>query len=117
MNGLSGADAAPGADPDRDGRANLIEYSLGSDPTLASTAGEGLTLAADGPGRWIVRYPRNRQAAGITAVVENSSDLTTWTALPGVPVVESSTETLERLALGFDSAAARVFVRLRLELP
>ena len=117
LNGLSGADAAPGADPDRDGRANLIEYSLGSDPTLASTAGEGLTLAADGPGRWIVRYPRNRQAAGITAVVENSSDLTTWTALPGVPVVESSTETLERLALGFDSAAARVFVRLRLELP
>ncbi len=117
LNNLSGANAAFGADPDADGRPNLHEYSVGSDPTRAEWAGDDLSLTTDRPGHWIARYPRNRAAAGITTIVENSSDLVTWTTLTGTPTVESTTATLERLALGFDSSAPRLFVRLRVGMP
>jgi pectate lyase len=117
LNNLSGAAAAFGADPDADGRPNLLEYSLGTDPTRSEAAGEDLTLTTDRPGHWIARYSRNRAAAGITTSVENSSDLAIWTSLSGTPTVESTTATLERLALGFDSSAPRLFIRLRVRQP
>ena len=117
LNNLSGANAAFGADPDNDGRPNLLEYSVGSDPARAEWAGDDLSLTTDRPGHWIARYPRNREAAGITTLVENSSDLVTWTTLTGTPTVESTTAALERLALAFDSSAPRLFVRLRVVLP
>jgi hypothetical protein len=106
-----------GEDLDADGRPNLLEYSLGTEPTRSEAAGEDLTLTTDRPGHWIARYSRNRAAAGITTIVENSSDLAIWTSLSGTPTVESTTATLERLALGFDSSAPRLFIRLRVSQP
>ena len=35
--GLSGADAEPDADSDQDGKPNLLEYAMGTDPTQADT--------------------------------------------------------------------------------
>jgi pectate lyase len=115
--GLSGGAAAATADPDGDALPNLVEYAFGLDPTIADGADMSLRLSSSGAGQWTVRYPQNRQMTGVTAVVESSPDLVTWTALPGTPVVESSTSTQDQLALVFTSAAPRLFVRLRVSQP
>jgi fibronectin-binding autotransporter adhesin len=44
---LTGNDALPGADPDGDGVANLLEFMLNADPTDPASTGKSTFLAAD----------------------------------------------------------------------
>jgi len=84
--GIVSPDNEPGADPDKDGIANLVEYVLqGGDPSV-STAGILPTLDASGA-NFIFTYFRRTAATGTTQTFEYSTTLGagSWTpvAIPG----------------------------------
>lgn len=137
--GLTGANAAPAADPDADGLSNLLEYALNLNPT-ASDAGSAALPAATvalrpyGSEKYLsIRFTRVPLATDITYVVEGSSDLASWTAVatgtggaalggPGVVSDDGSTtaahtvEVRDTVSPGSDSASRR-FLRLRITQP
>jgi hypothetical protein len=66
------------ADPDNDGALNLLEYAVGSDPTIS---GGGKILSANfSGGHFVVNFNRNASATDISYSVETSSDLGSWVA-------------------------------------
>ena len=76
-NSLIGDDALLLSDPDRDGRSNLLEFYMGSNPSssldspiVATTAGTTFSMT----------YQRAKGLANISAVVEWTTDLslTSW---------------------------------------
>ena len=117
---FAGAEGEAAADPDGDTLPNLVEYALGLRPDEPDPGPGALRLSAlgaAGSGDWSVRYTRSRQATGIASVVETSTDLLSWSALAGTPVVESQTATQDLLVLTFASPAPRLFLRLRVTQP
>lgn len=81
--GLSGASAAPGADPDGDRRTNLEEYAFGGDPSDPSSAGmpPRPRLAS---GALQIEFRRRLGATDTIYVPEFSGDLVHWRG-PGAP--------------------------------
>jgi uncharacterized delta-60 repeat protein len=98
--GLSGAAAAPDADPDDDGLASGIEFVLSGNPTLpASSSLPALTTSG---GNVVITFPRDdaSEVNGMTLTVESGTDLVSWPAVftigpntaassPGVTIVEN----------------------------
>ncbi|MES2476399.1 MAG: autotransporter-associated beta strand repeat-containing protein [Verrucomicrobiota bacterium] len=90
-NGLAGADAAVGADPDKDGYNNLGEFILGGQPNPANAnAGstpQGPTVTASG-GNHIFAFRRSQVSgtqAGLTVNYEYGNTLVGWATAPSVP--------------------------------
>lgn len=104
--GLAPADRDPGDDPDKDGKPNIVEFALDSNPALGSARGKvfvktatvggtpgvltltaavrsGASFAADGNNRKAVVA-----ADGLTYVVEAANTLLDW----GTPVVGEVTD-------------------------
>lgn len=91
-NGLSGDNALRSADPDADGLSNLLEYALGTSPTVSDAgdaytlgrSGNFLTLAFDHPGD-----------PSLTYQIEATNDLSTpWQIVHTyAPFVTAGTET------------------------
>lgn len=70
------------ADPDGDGRSNLFEYALGTNPRKTGSTFPITILPAHGPvGQWLLSYREVKDADlwGLNYTVEGSSDLETWT--------------------------------------
>lgn len=72
-NGL--ADTSRGADPERDGLANLAEYFMGLDPSLSDS---GTTFARSG-GSLVLDYRRSKTTTGVTGTVKWHPDAVTAT--------------------------------------
>ena len=94
-----------GADPDKDGRDNLIEYGMGSDPTSAdfgdATTVESINGAAG------IGFDLSLTAIDLTYQVEVSSDLGSWlTNSKGVTVTE-----IESTRRAQDGLTDRITVR------
>ena len=95
-------------DDDGDGVANLLEYAItGMDPhtpdndqlpTLVSGSGGALTLTID----------KNTAAAGLTYLVQTSSDLDEWVDT-GYTIITDDSDTLE---VSFPGTATRLFTRI-----
>jgi hypothetical protein len=112
----------PGADPDGDGRLNLMECALGSDPTTADITDGRVTAGAvssgAGSNHLSVTYRRHPQLAGTSYGVEVSSNLSGWNSGPDV-VTQSSTlmtdgsELVQVRDATAAQGAARRFIRLR----
>lgn len=78
------ADAVPGADPDRDGQMNSLEFFLGSDPRdAASVARPELRFPEDLPGWAVFTWPAaGTDTSGVRGEVQCSQTLGegSWTA-------------------------------------
>jgi len=76
-NRLIGDDALLLSDPDRDGRSNLLEFYMGSNPS--SSVDSPIVATATGTALSII-YQRAKGLANVSAVVEWTTDLslTSW---------------------------------------
>jgi hypothetical protein len=134
--GLSGAQAASGADPDGDGFANFLEYALGLDPRVAnSTEGPSVTFASlGGASRLRMEFVRPPDRQELTYTIEVSTNLvSSWQAghaygptadnPEGLPTVEVARTPLgdgrERIEVRDNLAAdaPRRFMRLKITSP
>ena len=104
---------ADSADPDADGRPNLLEYALGTVPNVADS-GSPTTVTVSG-GVLALTFAHIGDPA-IGYVVEASGDLITWTTAhtyTGFTASGSTTYT-DGTAL---SAGSRRFLRLKITAP
>ena len=67
--------AGPNADPDNDGRLNLLEYAFDSDPQSENHT--PLISLEDG----VASFVRNTLKEDLTYVLEASSDLSSWSEM------------------------------------
>ncbi|MEK7950277.1 YHYH protein [Luteolibacter soli] len=80
-NGLTGANAQEGADPDQDGLANVLEWLLGGNPTANDAGSKQLAVARDG-GFLTVTFPRSDDSeAELDTYLQYTTDFVTWTDL------------------------------------
>ncbi len=79
---LTGDDALPGADLDRDGSPNLVEYALNMDPEAPDVPPLTSGVESISGGDWLVIHYRrwqDRMNAGLMYQAETSIDLSGWT--------------------------------------
>ena len=118
-------------DPDSDGKPNLLEFALGTDPTSGGEESGFTLIPASGqsPHEFIYRQiaggtgdiGTTYTAAGLRYVVEVSSDLSTWQSGPAVLQWSNRREALpggmERVGIHITSptlsTSPQIFVRLR----
>ena len=110
---------ASGSNPDSDGLANILEFFLGTNPTMSDPA-EDLPAARPVEGGVEYVFHRLKDAADTAFVVEYTSDFSgEWTpAVNGADevtvVTESLDETHDRITVTIPTIEPKVFVRLRL---
>jgi len=104
----NGKDSSPGADPDRDGVVNLMEYALGGDPLSALSAPRPETQVSAAN---MLEISFLRAGPGLTYTVLASSDLITWSEIPYTPLAVGETQTVSDTAVLTDNT--RRFLRLR----
>ncbi len=80
------SNTAPGADPDSDGVANVVEYVTGSDPRLSSSANR--TSSSFMGGNLVFQFSRvdSSETPDISLVVETSTDLVDWASQPSFTI-------------------------------
>ena len=116
-NSLAGDDALLLSDPDRDGRSNLLEFYMGSDPS--STSDSPIVVTASGASLSMT-YQRAKGIANISAVVEWTTDLSlaNWNTNDVSEIVDDKGLYEEVKATVINSPAEkRKFMRLRVTMP
>lgn len=104
----------PDQDPDNDGLANLLEYSLGGNPSISDPGiAPELTLAgAD----MEISFERSVDSASdTTAVIQWSTDLQSWPAENEIEV--SGTGTITKTIPGSNAQNGKIFARLKVTKP
>ena len=113
---IAAGDTADGADPDRDGQANLIEMIMGTNPVAANPIPWTWSLA--NPSAPVISYNVRTDRCAVRLILQASTDLTTWAD----EASQTITPTLgaANTASGFMSAPAgpasgRTFRRLKIQ--
>jgi lysophospholipase L1-like esterase len=112
--------AAPEADPDQDGRPNLVEYLLASAPRRADLAPAPLLEIAQAPGGGLLyRFPVNPLATDIRYRLFGSTDLKNWDTVLFDSLAPSPTWIVSgnrAEVTGSTGVLGKVFVRLVLSV-
>ena len=103
------------ADPDSDGRGNLLEYACGTDPESYETNPTGFALENESGEVLTLTYQRNLEATDVSFLVQKTDSLDDWTGVSDSPVstagtIETRKATVSRS--GFDA----LWLRLKVEL-
>lgn len=116
---LSGNDALPGSDPDKDGVDNFTEYALNMNPTAIDKVPLGQSILKDGGTAYLVLHYRvweNRTGAGLRYIPETSNDMMDWNEAgiidepdPSAPLIDGSEGRMCRVPLN----SAKKFLHLR----
>ncbi len=116
-NGLTGDNALLLSDPDRDGRSNLLEFYMGSNPSssldspvVATAAGTTLSIT----------YQRAKGLANISAVVEWTTDLSlaNWNTNDVAEIVQDRLSYEQVTATVTNpTGSTKMFMRLRVTTP
>lgn len=109
-NGLSSSESA---DPEGDGAVNLLEYGLGSSPTLAD-AGARPVVVRDGSLISLV-YSKDIRKTDITYRAQFSNDLLNWSDLPSVRTGPAGTVETWTASLAPEASHKHSFLRLSVE--
>jgi hypothetical protein len=121
QNGLSGAAAAPDADPDGDGMMNLMEYYLGLSPTSFSGLGEVFTLSKGSNNTFSLTYRRAKGVTGVSSAVQATGDLSSSSSwgISGVQETVVDKGSYEEVTATVTNAPGETqkFMRLRVTTP
>ena len=104
----------PGADPDKDGMSNLIEYYLGLSPT--SSSGGGLFTLSKGSNNTVsLTYRRAKGVTGVSSAVQATGDLSISWGTSGVQETVVDKGTYEEVTATVTNApgATKMFMRLK----
>jgi fibronectin-binding autotransporter adhesin len=105
-------DGANDADPDKDGLPNLVEYLMGTIPV--SSASSQAILTGPEAGNLFLQYSRSKTAANdVTAVVEASTDLLSWSSTGVSEQTLSDDGTTQVIKASISNALPARFLRLR----
>jgi hypothetical protein len=96
------------ADPDADGRNNLLEYALGSSPTSADAPLTPQIVGTD----LVLTFTLDPRKTDLTYITESSTDLLTWTPVASTRVSAATDHTQTRAAIT-PTGSTRKFLRLR----
>ncbi len=115
----------PNADPDGDGRANLVEYAFGTSPTSANEAATRLPALQPSASDIVIRYIRDTDLADVVLVPVASSDMGVWKAPGESGAPAGFTDTLVSTAGNLQtreaklsrSSGAKWFLRVRVTKP
>ena len=105
----AGKDRSPAGDVERDGRSNLLEYALGSDPQFPAPTRNSPRLSAAG-----FEFEMDTSKTDITYLAESSTDLVTWSLLPTEVIAVSGTIETRR-SLQIDANQNRIHYRLKVQ--
>jgi hypothetical protein len=118
QNGLSGADAAPAADPDGDGVSNLMAYFMALDPKGGQgLVGYGVKEVADSSVS--LTYRRAKRVTGVTAQVQSAGDLSSGWGTNGVQetVVDKGAYEEVTATVTTPPGSTKMFLRLSVQSP
>lgn len=102
--GLAGEDALPGADPDKDGLSNLVEYALGLNPNASSQP----------PGTFstgILSFNKGEVAKGDSKIayqIESSTNLVSW------EIAEAAVDGADSISFTLPTGQSKEFARLKI---
>jgi len=120
---LNNADRAPGADPDEDGISNLMEYFVGSDPTLPAGSSSSLVKITNGPSNtFSMTYQRAKGVTNVSSAVQATVDLSSsssWGTNGVKETVADKDSSYEEVTATVTNApgATKMFMRLKVSQP
>ncbi len=124
---LSGTDAAPDADPDRDGKTNAVEWLLGTDPTVsddATNAPSAVFQLVNGSPALVFAFTVPSNLGSATWAVQTSSNLdadpwvTAVAGTNGVTVVTSAiSASRNQVTVTIPTSNFQLLSRLQVTIP
>jgi len=119
QNGLTGLDALPDSDPDKDGMSNLMEYYLGLSPTSSSGSGGVFSVSKGSNNTVSFTYRRAKGVTGVSAEVQATGDLSSSWGTNGVQETVVDKGTYEEVTATVTNAPGETkkFMRLRVTAP
>ena len=106
----------PNADPDMDGRSNLLEYATGSNPRVSDSTLENFAMDSSEAGTLLtLTFRKNLAATDVSYQVQTSGELASWGGVADTHV-STAAEIETRKASVTTSGFSKRWLRLRVQL-